>query len=151
MVKNLNMKKIVLVLIVLVVVAVLVVCGYKWRQKEKSALNPDSFYAVFLTNSQIYFGHLSNVNDQYITLTNIYYLQLAQPLQSTSSSTATTTTPTTAGTGLVDNSSQSLTLIKLGKELHGPKDVMKINRDSVQFYEELKNDSKVVQAINQSK
>ena len=39
------------------------------------------------------------------------------------------------------------TLIKLGGELHGPKDQMTINRNQILFIEELKADSKVVTAI----
>lgn len=127
------------------VVIVLLAVGfggkYLWSQMKSgsiASLNSSSYYAVFLSNSQVYFGHLSDVNDQYISLKDIYYLEVAQPLQSTDAKDTT---------ALTDNSKQQLTLIKLGKELHGPKDEMKINRDSVLFYEELKDDSKVVQTI----
>jgi len=40
-----------------------------------------------------------------------------------------------------------LQLIKLGKELHGPKDQMVLNRDHILFIEELSSDSKVVKSI----
>ena len=43
---------------------------------------------------------------------------------------------------------QELTLIKLGNELHGPTDRMVINRDFILLTESLKNDSRVVQAID---
>jgi len=117
---------------------------YLWSQIKSgsvASLNSSSYYAVFLSNDQVYFGHLSDVNNQYVSLKDIYYLQLAQPLQSTDAKDTTT---------LLDNSKQQLTLIKLGKELHAPKDEMKINRDSVLFYEELKDDSKVVQTIKKA-
>ena len=39
-------------------------------------------------------------------------------------------------------------LIKLGNEIHGPLDSMLINRDHVVIIEDLKDDSRVVQAIN---
>jgi hypothetical protein len=48
-----------------------------------------------------------------------------------------------------DQQQQELTLIKLGNELHGPTDKMTINRDHVLLTEALRNDSRVVQAINQ--
>lgn len=114
---------------------------YLWSQMKSgstASLNSSSYYALFLSNDQVYFGHLSDVTDQYVSLKDIYYLQLAQPLQSTDARDTT---------ALLDNSKQQLTLIKLGKELHGPKDAMSINRDSVLFYEELKDDSQVVQTI----
>lgn len=130
------------------VVIVLLVLGfggkYIWSQMKSGGTaspNSDSYYAVFLSNNQVYFGHLSSVNDQYVSLKDIYYLELAQSLQSSDAKDTT---------ALTDNSKQQLTLIKLGKELHGPKDEMKINRDSVLFYEELKDDSRVVQTIKES-
>lgn len=103
--------------------------------------NDSSYYAVFLTNEQVYFGHLSNVNDQFITIKDIYYLQIDQALQSTDESKK------------VDANAEGskLALVKLGQEFHGPKDEMVINRDSISFYEELKDDSRVVKTIAEDK
>jgi hypothetical protein len=39
-------------------------------------------------------------------------------------------------------------LIKLGNEVHGPEDSMVIERSQVLFFENLKNDGKVVDSIN---
>jgi hypothetical protein len=36
----------------------------------------------------------------------------------------------------------------LGSELHGPEDKMSVSSEQVLFWENLKNDSKVVQAIH---
>jgi hypothetical protein len=41
--------------------------------------------------------------------------------------------------------------VKLGSELHGPQDAMFIDSDKVMFWENMKDDSKVVQAIHQHK
>lgn len=141
--KSLNMSRVIGAVVVVAIIGWFIFAGTsKWRVKQTPALNSNSYYALFLTNGQVYFGHLSNISDQYISLKNIYYLQLAQPLQSTDKKD----TP-----ALKDNSNQELALIKLGKELHGPKDAMQINRDQVLFYEELNDDSKVVQTIKSSK
>ena len=43
--------------------------------------------------------------------------------------------------------SSDAALLKLGNELHGPEDWMRINQDHVLFIEKLKQDSKVSQAI----
>jgi len=140
--KKLNWFRVIAVIVV--VVAIVWVGKYGLEKYRAKTVNSDSYYAVFLSNDQVYFGHLADVEDSYVSLTNIYYLQVAKPLQSTSASTLENTADTT-------DTQSKLTLIKLGKELHGPKDAMKINRDSILFYEELSNDSKVVQTINKSK
>lgn len=97
----------------------------------------EKWQAVFLTNGQVYFGHVQNRMGQYVTLKNIYYLEInkAAQLQESASSQDTT--------------SAQLTLIKLGQELHGPEDAMYINRDQILFIENLKDTSKVVQTILQ--
>jgi len=93
----------------------------------------DNYYAVFLTNNQVYFGHLENQENQYVELSNIYYLQVAgQNLQQKTDETDKT----------------KLELVKLGNELHGPEDQMSVNRDQILFIEKLKADSQVVKTIN---
>ncbi len=95
--------------------------------------------AVFLTNGQVYFGKVTAVNKQYITLQNIYYLnvnQQVQPNQSGSNSSSS-------------NSNQSVSLVKLGCELHGPTDQMVINHEQVTFWENLKDGGQVSKAIAQ--
>jgi hypothetical protein len=69
-----------------------------------------------------------------ITLTNVYYFQSQgqseQPLETTDT--------------------KNLKLVKLGTELHGPTDEMRIVLNNVLFTEELSADSKVVQSIKSS-
>lgn len=96
-----------------------------------------SIQAVFLSNGQVYFGHLKYLDRQWAELTHIYYLQVNQPLQQ--------------GQQPEDQPAQpQLTLIKLGEELHGPEDQMTINRDHILFVENLKENGRVVQTIRQS-
>lgn len=137
--KKLNWSRVVAVVIVVAIIGFGI--KFSWS-KFKPVDKTNAYYAVFLTNDQVYFGHLSNVNDSYLNLTNIYYLQLAKPLQATS---------TSAEANLTDAGNSQLTLIKLGKEIHGPKDAMQINRQNVLFYEELNDDSQVVKTINKTK
>jgi len=102
---------------------------------EDKAINTKGFQAVFLTNGQVYFGRLADLNHKYVTITDIYYLQVQQSngsLQNASGSAA--------------NDSQ-VSLAKLGSELHGPQDEMSVSSTQVLFWENLKSDSKVVQAI----
>lgn len=93
---------------------------------------PKTFQAVFLTNNQVYFGHIVKVTRQNIYLTDIYYLQIKGSIQPKEK-----------------NKEPKLSLVKLGNEIHGPQDLMIINRDQVVFIENLKDDSKVVKAIKE--
>jgi len=123
------------VVIVLVLVGVGVFTkGFGYWDKN----NDGNWKAVFLANGQVYFGHLgTGWSGKTVVLKDIYYLQVDQQenLQPDKTSSAT------------DNS--KLSLVKLGSELHGPKDKMEINRDQVLFVEDLKTDSKVVSAIDE--
>lgn len=98
------------------------------------------YQAVFLTNGQVYFGKLSGMTASYATLKDIYYLQV--------------TTPPASGDASQLNQQQAaqqqqLSLVKLGEELHGPVDEMKINRDQILFYEDIKEDGRVMTAIRE--
>ncbi len=93
---------------------------------------PDNstWQAVFLTNDQVYFGKLSNETREYAVLDSIFYLRVSEPLQQ-------------GATG-----QPALNLVKLGGELHGPSDRMYIPKDKIMFWENMKSDSQVVQAIS---
>jgi hypothetical protein len=98
-----------------------------------------AYVAVFLTNGQVYFGKLKNPDGDYVTLDDIYYLQVGPQQGSATSATNASTTP------------QQISLVKLGNELHGPVDEMHISRAQILFYEQLKSDGQVVKAIMQDK
>lgn len=91
------------------------------------------YQAVFLTNGQVYFGKLTDAIGPTYTLKNVYYVQ---------------SNPQAAGTASPSPAPQ-LSLVQLGGEVHGPEDEMQIVADQVLFWENLKNDSKVVEVINQ--
>jgi hypothetical protein len=91
-------------------------------------LSPQQWQAVFLSNNQVYFGKLSDENPSYVTLRNVYYLRTASDLQDT-------------------RDGSNLNLIKLGGEVHGPEDVMYIPKNSIVFWENLKDTSRIVQSI----
>ena len=95
-----------------------------------------AWQAVFLTNGQVYFGHLKRQNSQYLVLNEVYYLVVDQQAQLQSVKEAD-----------VGKEEPKLSLVKLGNELHGPTDELKINRDHVLFFETMKDDAKVGGAI----
>ncbi len=130
--------KLLVLSLILVSIAVTAFVGYAILKGADGVVNngieKDQYQAVFLTDGQIYFGKLEENNSAYATLSDIYYLQVKQQVQPVQG----------------DNSADpeaKITLAKLGNELHGPEDKMHINRDQILFWENLKNDGKVVDAI----
>jgi len=95
----------------------------------------DVYHATFLTNGQVYFSNIENPDSQYVELGDIYYLRVQQALQ-----------PRPDG-----QQQPAISLVKLGNELHGPEDVMLVNRDQILFIEPLKEESNVVSAIRKDK
>lgn len=132
-------KSLVSIVIAVVVIVVLVLGGwFAWSRMNGDAdVKGGQYQAVFLTNGQVYFGKLSNVNGGYVKLSDIFYLQVQQSVQPSSDKN--------------NNNQSQVSLAKLGSELHGPEDAMQISRQQVLFWENLKNDGKVVQAINSYK
>lgn len=100
---------------------------------EGQYVSTSQYQAVFLNNGQVYFGKIKTLNDHYFDVTNIFYL-------STQASQPTTSDKTTSG--------NKFSLVKLGCELHGPEDQMIINSGQVTFWENLRNNGQVVQAIS---
>lgn len=149
--KNLTGKKsslikagsfVLLLLITFLVAAVLVVLSTgsnSASDKESGLVKTNQLQAVFLTNGQVYFGNIQDVNSKYINLSNIYYLTTNQTVQSTGTTAQNT------------NANSGVQLVKLGCELHAPLDQMTINRDQVTFWENLKDDGQVGKAVAQYK
>lgn len=126
---------------VLAAVIVLIgLVGYYAGSGKKTSQKP--YQAVFLTNGQVYFGKIIERSSTHTTLTDIYYLQVQQPIQP----------PPAAQTSAGKPAEQpQIQLIKLGGELHKPKDQMLINNDHILFVEEIENDGQVVQGIDRLK
>lgn len=121
----------------LIVLALVIGGVIAWKQMgSNSGVKSGQYQALFLTNGQVYFGKLSNVDDRYVKLTDIYYLQVQQAVQPAEGST---------------DQQPKVSLAKLGSELHGPEDEMQVNRDQVLFWENLKGDGKVAKAIEENK
>ena len=138
--------KFILVLFFLALIAVAVFFGKKYLFKSPDDLLGDlqgtneesipvvegTYYAIFLDNSQVYFGQLEDRDGDFYRLEDVFYLDSRPNPQDVQAAASTS-------------------IVKLGNEAHGPKDYMDINRDHVLFIEEMKPDSKVVQAIAQYK
>lgn len=104
-----------------VVVLILVVAGlsYWWTARRSH-----TYYAIFMTNNQVYFGSISDKDGKYIMLKNAAYLQNTDP-----------------------SKPQQVAMVQRGGELHSPTGDMNINRDQVLFIEELTPNSQVTKSI----
>jgi hypothetical protein len=113
---------------VVLLFAIVSLAGNK-GSKESGLVDSSKLQAVFLNTGQVYFGNVKELNSKYFVLTNIYYLQTASNGQ----------------TG--QNANTSVSLVKLGCELHEPFDKMVINRDQVTFWENLQDGGQVAKAV----
>ena len=97
------------------------------------------YQAVFLNNGQVYFGRIKDVNTSHTNLQDIFYLQTSGGANGAAPSPNT------------DTSSNNVSLVKLGCELHAPIDQMIINNEQVIFWENIQDSSQVVKAISKFK
>jgi hypothetical protein len=117
-----------------ILIVALATLMYFGGSKEGDYVDKTKQQAVFLASGQVYFSKVKTINDKYMVLNDIYYLnvnQQVQPDQKDSNKQAPS----------------SVSLVKLGCELHGPIDQMIVNREQVTFWENLKDDGQVAQAV----
>ncbi|HZU12888.1 MAG TPA: hypothetical protein VFB58_08620 [Chloroflexota bacterium] len=107
-------------LIVLALVLAVIVRGVIAAASGVPGINASEYQAVFLTNGQVYFGHLTEPNTGYYELTHVYYL--------TSSKTGSK-------------------LNKLVNDVDGPEDQVVINRSEVIYIENLRPNGKASQLM----
>lgn len=120
------------ILIVALVVYIFVTGGKVNSSNQDKYVNKSELQAVFLNGGQVYFGHITATNNQFLTMNNIYYLRVNQQVQPGQ-----------------QPSPNDISLVKLGCELHGPEDAMVINQGQVVFWENLKGDGQVAKAVAQ--
>jgi len=131
--RNISWKsRFVILFIITIFVAGVALLVDFYRDKKAKLIDPNEsqYYAVFLTNDQVYFGKMLINNKFEMVLSEVYYVSVNG--QSTTEQLGQT----------------QFQLVKLGNEIHGPTDKMFINKDQILFYEQLRNDSTVVKTIN---
>jgi hypothetical protein len=102
------------------------------KDTESSYIYSNRLQAVFLNTGQVYFGNISVLNNNFVVLAHIFYLQTSSNSSSTTSS----------------SSNNNVSLVKLGCELHMPYDQMVINRTQVTFWENLQPGGQVAKAVS---
>ena len=89
----------------------------------------DKYQVVYLTNGQAYFGKLQNIHGDFLVMKSAY---IPQSVNNSDTSAA--------------ESSQT-TLLRVTDQLYGPEDSIAIKSSQVAFWQNLRDDSKVTQAI----
>jgi len=138
-IRNINWKKIRIILGIIFVVIVIIGGFMYWRYEAKkrgASANVvqtavEKWYAIKLVNGELFFGLVSNPSADPLVVKNVYY-DYDHARQASSTDEAAT---------------NSIRLVKRGKESYGPEGTLNIVRSQVLYMEALKESSKVLQAI----
>lgn len=87
------------------------------------------YVSIFLVNGQVYFGKIEKNDELEIVLSDVFFVQINQDNK----------------TDVVGQA--KFNIAKIIDQLHGPTDEIFINRSQVVFYENLRDDSKVLESI----
>ena len=123
---------IVLIIGIIILIVLVIALTFVFLKPAMNQIS-SSWSAVFLTNGRTYFGKITKADSEFITLDDVYYLQVQQ------------VPPIAEG----EEPQPQLSLMSVGDEIHGPENSMRINKDHVLFIEKLKADSSVVSSIEQ--
>lgn len=95
-------------------------------------INASGYQVVYMTSGQAYFGKLKNTTGDYLLLDTPYTAQDVSPEGEEDVQTSTT-------------------LVKVSQQQYGPTEAMSLKSDQVLFWQNLRDDSKVSQAIKNAK
>lgn len=127
-------------IIALVVLLALGALGWFIWSSSKSAttgIDSSKYQAVFLSNGQIYFGKLTPFNDESFKISTVYYPQAQASDEETEETDVT-------------SAQSNIQLFRITDGVHGPEDTMIIMKSQVLYYENLQENSKVTQLIEQN-
>lgn len=97
------------------------------QTENKGSESSSEFWAIYLDSGQVFYGKKDKQNQNYVTMTNVFYYQ----------------------PGVRSTSSENIRIIKVGTEIHQPQDYVYVNKQHIERQEQLSSDSKVVKAIEQ--
>jgi hypothetical protein len=132
---NKNILAVIMIgLVTLFLVMIVLLTGVASNEGLPKDVKTDRYQAVFINGGIGYFGKVTEMNSKRIIMEDVYYLRSEN-------------TPTADG----KSTQQTVTLAKLEKELIGPESKMFIDRSQVLFWENLRNDGQVADAIKREK
>lgn len=122
-------QQLLLAVAALVMIAGLTVAAHWYRHRNDQVVMNDRYQVVYMLSGQVYFGKLQNTSGNYLTLKNVYTLQ-DEPSADTAA-----------------DAENSTNILQVSRQVYGPEDSMAIRADQVQFWQNLRSDSKVAEAI----
>lgn len=118
---------VVVLIIVVALIAAAIARATTTSNPLASGINHTQYQAVFLTNGQVFFGRLTVPGGDYYDLRHVYYLA--------------SRSGTRTGQG-------SLTIQKLTNDVHGPEDLVILNRSQVLYVENLNPNGRAAQILS---
>src|SRR3989344_3467264 len=120
--------------------------NYKFTSAFRNDIQAQSkWQAVFLSNDQVYFGHLSEYGINYWRLDNAHYIKVTKvPV-----APAVPQDPK-AKTNPQDQQPQfenRTSLVKLSEDMHKPEDTLYIPKEHILFWQDLQNSSSIAQTL----
>lgn len=112
-----------------IIAVALIVFAVLWNRGtfDVQQIDGTKYQVVYMTNGQAYFGKLQNVKGDYLVIKTPYSTQSTDGQDKTAEA--------------------QTTLIKISGQVYGPEDSIALRADQVAFWQNLRNDSKVSQAI----
>lgn len=120
-----NSRSILIFLVIFLVV--FFAYSYFTKKNPQNTENLEKWYALKLSNGEIFYGQIQNLNSDPILIKNVYY-DIDQAQKS-------------------ENKEKNIRLIKRGKEAYGPDGSMNIVRSQVLYIEPMSDNSGVLSAI----
>lgn len=106
----------------------------------QTASSPKSYVAVYLTNGKVYFGKMENPDTREPVMSDVFFLNAV-------TGSPASTNEKGKEPRVVPAPQTEFQLIRLSDQFQAPVDRLTLTRDHILYWEELSDDSKVVQAI----
>ena len=137
-VRNINIYgKVILVFTILIFVSVLIFVSISlWQNGTARNIIQlwkyrSSYQVVFLTNGQAYFGNITEITNEYILLKDPYSIKVQQKQTDEEGQTK----------------QSEIKLLSIEDEFYKPKGYMLIEKSAINFIEELKDSSQIIEII----
>lgn len=111
------------------VLAIALVTMLIMKSQPAQTIDTSKFQVIYLTNGQAYFGKLQNTSGEFLVVKSPYIAQSIGADDKT------------------EDTSTQATLLKVTSQVYGPEDSIAIKSSQVTFWQNLRDDSKVTQAI----
>ena len=112
------------------VLGIAVVTVTVMRSQPAQQIDASKYQAIYLSSGQMYFGKLQNTGGDFLIIKSPYIAQSVDANADTKTAT-----------------SSQATLVKVSSQVYGPDDSIAVKSSQVTFWQNLRDDSKVSQAI----